>query len=43
MIDLPSFYMDMKGAKLGVTDYRSTTRDMQKMLDDFNNQGRRCW
>ncbi len=28
VIDLPSFYMDMNGAKLGLPDYRSTTRDV---------------
>ncbi|HTQ38930.1 MAG TPA: carboxy terminal-processing peptidase [Pirellulales bacterium] len=39
VIDLPSFYMDMKGAKLGLNDYRSTTRDTQKILDDFNAKG----
>jgi carboxyl-terminal processing protease len=39
VIDLPSFYMDMKGAKLGLVDYRSTTRDTQRILDDFNSKG----
>jgi len=39
VIDLPSFYMDMKGAKLGLSDYRSTTRDTQRILDDFNSKG----
>ncbi len=39
VIDLPSFYMDMKGAKLGLSDYRSTTRDTQRILDDFNAKG----
>ena len=36
VIDLPSFYMDMNGARLGLTDYRSTTRDVQKLLEDFS-------
>ena len=36
VIDLPSFYMDMTGARLGLTDYRSTTRDVRKILDEFN-------
>jgi carboxyl-terminal processing protease len=36
VIDLPSFYMDMTGARLGVPDFRSTTRDVRKILDDFN-------
>ena len=39
VIDLPSFYMDMNGAKLGLPDYRSTTRDVQQILDDFNRDG----
>jgi carboxyl-terminal processing protease len=39
VIDLPSFYMDMKGAQLGVNDYRSTTRDVQRLLDDFKTKG----
>ena len=39
VIDLPSFYMDMKGQKLGVNDYRSTTRDVQRLLDDFRTKG----
>ena len=36
MIDLPSFYMDMEGARRGVADFKSTTRDVAKLLDDFN-------
>ncbi len=39
VIDLPSFYMDMEGARQGVADFRSTTRDMQKLLDDFRDKG----
>lgn len=39
VIDLPSFYMDMNGAKLGLPDYRSTTRDVRKILGDFNAKG----
>lgn len=39
VIDLPSFYMDMKGAKLGLQNYRSTTRDTQRILEDFNKKG----
>ncbi len=42
VIDLPSFYMDMNGARLGLTDYRSTTRDVQKLLEDFNSKGVDC-
>lgn len=34
-IDLPSFYMDMTQARLGAEDYKSTTRDVQKILTEF--------
>jgi carboxyl-terminal processing protease len=37
-IDLPSFYMDMEGARLGKPDYKSTTRDVRKILEDFNQK-----
>ena len=36
VIDLPSFYMDMDAARRGIPDFKSTTRDVQKILDDFN-------
>ncbi|MGA2621411.1 MAG: carboxy terminal-processing peptidase [Thermoguttaceae bacterium] len=39
VIDLPSFYMDMEGAKHGLADFRSTTRDVRRILGDFNAQG----
>lgn len=39
VIDLPSFYMDMSGAKRGLIDYRSTTRDVRAILEDFNKKG----
>jgi carboxyl-terminal processing protease len=39
VIDLPSFYMDMGGARRGVADFKSTTRDVRKILDDFNAKG----
>ena len=38
VIDLPSFYMDMEAARRNVKDYRSTTRDVRKILDDFRSQ-----
>lgn len=38
-IDLPSFYMDMDGARAGKEDFKSTTRDCRKILDDFRAQG----
>jgi len=39
VIDLPSFYMDMSGARRGLTDFKSTTRDVAKILEDFRSQG----
>jgi carboxyl-terminal processing protease len=36
VIDLPSFYMDMNGARAGLPDFRSTTRDVRKLLEQFN-------
>lgn len=38
VIHLPSFYMDMKGARQGLPDYKSTTRDVRRLLDEFNSQ-----
>jgi carboxyl-terminal processing protease len=39
VIDLPSFYMDMAGARRGLPDYKSTTRDVRNILDDFKKKG----
>lgn len=39
VIDLPSFYADMSGMRNGKEEYRSTTRDMKRILEDFNAQG----
>ena len=39
VIDLPSFYMDMEGARSGVEDYKSTTRDVRVILDGFKEKG----
>jgi carboxyl-terminal processing protease len=39
VIDLPSFYMDMEGARNGNDGYKSTTRDVRKILDDFTRKG----
>jgi carboxyl-terminal processing protease len=38
VIDLPSFYMDMEGARRGKPDFRSTTRDMGRLLDEFREK-----
>ncbi|TWT96349.1 carboxy terminal-processing peptidase [Neorhodopirellula pilleata] len=37
-INLPSFYMDMESAKRNETDFRSSTRDVAKLLEDFKRQ-----
>jgi carboxyl-terminal processing protease len=39
VIDLPSFYMDMDGARKGLLDFKSTTRDVRVLLEDFNKKG----
>lgn len=39
VIDLPSFYMDAAGANKGQADYKSTTRDVRKILEDFKRKG----
>jgi carboxyl-terminal processing protease len=39
VIDLPSFYMDMAGARRGLPNFKSTTRDVHEILDEFNEQG----
>jgi carboxyl-terminal processing protease len=38
VIQLPSFYMDMDGARLGLADYKSTTRDVRRLLEDFKTK-----
>ena len=38
-INLPSFYMDMTGARMGKADFRSTTRDVTNILTDFKANG----
>ncbi len=38
VIQLPSFYMDMDGARLGKPDYKSTTRDVKRLLEEFNQK-----
>jgi carboxyl-terminal processing protease len=39
VIDLPSFYMDMDGAREGREDYKSCTRDVKRIIDEFNEKG----
>jgi carboxyl-terminal processing protease len=38
-IDLPSFYLDMEAKSQGRADYKSTTRDVRKILEDFKAKG----
>ncbi|MFM8891462.1 MAG: carboxy terminal-processing peptidase [Planctomycetia bacterium] len=35
VINLPSFYMDMNGARQGQADYKSSTRDCKRLLEEF--------
>ncbi len=42
VINLPSFYMDMDGARQGQADYKSSTRDCKKLLDEFRAKGVDC-
>jgi carboxyl-terminal processing protease len=37
-ISLPSFYMDMEAARLGLKNYKSTTRDVRAILEKFREQ-----
>ncbi|MGV3482981.1 MAG: carboxy terminal-processing peptidase [Planctomycetaceae bacterium] len=38
-INLPSFYLDMDGARNNTADFRSSTRDVRKLLEGFRNEG----
>lgn len=38
VIQLPSFYMDMEGARLQLPNYKSTTRDVRRLLEQFKSQ-----
>ena len=38
VIDLPSFYADLENASSGSTEFKSTTRDVDRILSDFRNQ-----
>ncbi len=39
VISLPSFYMDMEGRRSGNPNYKSTSRDVRRLLEEFNQQG----
>ena len=42
VINLPSFYMDMAGARQGQADYKSSTRDTKRLLEEFKQKGVDC-
>ena len=37
-IDLPGFYMDMEGARSGLPEFKSCTRDVRRILEKFNEK-----
>jgi carboxyl-terminal processing protease len=39
VINIPSFYRDFSGAQEGKDDFKSTARDVQKVLKEFQEQG----
>ncbi len=38
IISLPSFYMDMAGRRAGNPNFKSTTRDVRRLLEEFKQQ-----
>ncbi|MBM4004868.1 MAG: tail-specific protease [Planctomycetes bacterium] len=39
VVDLPSFYMDMQGARENRKSFKSSTTDVKRILDDFRGKG----
>lgn len=39
VINIPSFYMDFEGFSKGDPDYRSTTRDVRRIIEELKQQG----
>ncbi len=39
VIKIPSFYRDFEGAQRGLPDFKSTEKDVRKVLADFKSQG----
>ncbi|TVP60351.1 MAG: tail-specific protease [Halomonadaceae bacterium] len=39
VIELPTFYADMKAAQAGKSDYTSTTRDVRKLIEEMKSEG----
>lgn len=42
VINLPSFYLDMAGAQQGQAEFKSSTRDCKRLLDEFRQKGVDC-
>ncbi|TXS95923.1 peptidase S41 [Parahaliea maris] len=38
VIDIPAFYIDFDAMRRGEKDYKSTTRDVRKLLDELQNE-----
>ncbi len=38
VIQLPSFYMDMEGRRAGNPNFKSTSRDLRRLLQEFNHE-----
>ena len=38
VIDIPAFYIDFKGAQSGNPDYKSTTRDVKKLIEELKQE-----
>ncbi|POZ99349.1 tail-specific protease, partial [Pseudomonas sp. MWU12-2312b] len=39
VIDIPAFYLDFKAFRAGDPDYKSTTRDVKKLLGELQKEG----
>lgn len=39
VIDIPTFYIDFQGRQEGKEDFRSTTRDVEKLLNELKDDG----
>ena len=39
VIDIPAFYIDFEAMRRGDEDYKSTTRDVHKLLDELQEEG----
>lgn len=39
VIEVPTFYVDFKGQQRGDPDYKSTTRDVRRLIDELKTEG----